>query len=1122
MHHFQVYYSSEEKLPRFITNQNRLLAEILETYIPHSKQLDFLVGYFFFSGFNGIYKEIKDKKLRILVGMNADVTVQNAIREWMDIDSDKPNSGQSIFKIRQLYQEKTKKIINEADIADTQEGENSFKFFVEKLNNGTLEVKKTQKPVHAKMYIFTNTEEHCEGGEYPGKVIVGSSNLSFQGLQGQTEINVTLRDNSDYLEALDIFNKLWDEAIPLVDVSTKDEFFERVIKHTWPDKCPSPYLVYIRVLHEFFKPNSEAIKTPSEITHTGDVQYLNLVYQIDAINEGLSMIKRHSGCIIADVVGLGKSIIGAAIAANLNLTTIIICPPHLKAQWEEFAFDFGLHKYYIVSSGKLEEALDLTLLGINEKLIIVDEAHRYRNENTHDYGLLHKTCIGNKVLLLSATPFNNRPEDIFSLIKLFQIPSYSTIQTVNNLGAAMESLIIEYKKLKKEHAKEMSEAEFKIQAKEISSKIRDILQPVLIRRTRLDLLNDERYKEDLTKQGIVFSDVEPPEEQEYELGPMSDLYIETLNQLSGILDSQSQVFTGARYQPLTYLKDDPNIIEKYRKLFDNTNPQEGQRNMASFMRRLLVRRFESSVYSFKKTLANIITSMNNVKKWYVNFKKIPLYKTSSLPDFDSLEECINEEMDDALFAEGIDDILERILTPQIEKGLILVNADEITDSFINDLNSDIALFTEILSKWNKDDYKNDLKIEGILTRIQESLKKEPNRKIIIFSEFKDTVDYLEEQFKERKLRVIKYTSKTQYSKNIIKLNFDAGIKAEHQKDDYDVLVATDAISEGFSLHRAGTIYNYDIPYNPTRVIQRVGRINRINKKVFDKLNIYNFFPSTTGESLSRTKQITTFKMLLIQSIFGSDTKILTADEITEGYLTEEYKKAKAEVESPSWGIEFKNELRRIQNTEKDIYDKALELPQRCRTGRKAENAIPTAEDLFAGADKKGVMLFSKKSDALRFTFTDENGGSRVLSPLEGISLFKALPNEKSLQTTENFYNLYKQAKAQSGISSERTIRSKNTAELNNKIIFLKKQLANISENSQDIVYLDKLRKITGTLDSLPLYYTKQLLDVDIKKISTTITEFKNLVPEKYINVILEKHDNILNETETILLSEQFI
>jgi superfamily II DNA/RNA helicase len=450
----------------------------------------------------------------------------------------------------------------------------------------------------------------------------------------------------------------------------------------------------------------------------------------------------------------------------------------------------------------------------------------------------------------------------------------------------------------------------------------------------------------------------------------------------------------------------------------------------------------------------------------------------------------------------------------------MVNADELNSDFIKDLESDIALFSDILKKWEQPQYNADPKFNGILTKIQSSIKNEPGRKIIIFSEFMDTVDYLEGKFKENNIRVIKYSSKTRHSKDVIKANFDAGYKSENQKNDYDLLVATDAISEGFSLHRAGTIYNYDIPYNPTRVIQRVGRINRINKKMFDRLNIYNFFPSATGEALSRTKSIATFKMLLIQTIFGSDTKILTADEITEGYLDEEYRKVKAEMESPSWETEYRNELYRIEKNDPETLKKALELPQRCRTGRQAKNIAASASaELFPNGDKNGVMVFSKKGDAYRFSFCNENGGSGIVSTQGGISLFKSPPEEKAQELTEGFYPLYEKAKSVSGTNTEKTTLSKNIIALTEKIKYLKRQLAG---NTEDAQYLDNLHKVSGLLQSLPLYYIKALLDVDIADAKAAVAEFKSLVNEDYIDTILEKDNRIMNEVESILLAEQFI
>ena len=152
------------------------------------------------------------------------------------------------------------------------------------------------------------------------------------------------------------------------------------------------------------------------------------------------------------------------------------------------------------------------------------------------------------------------------------------------------------------------------------------------------------------------------------------------------------------------------------------------------------------------------------------------------------------------------------------------------------------------------------------------------------------------------LKVFKYTSKeaSPANKATIRANFDAGLKSQFQKDDYKVLVATDAISEGYNLHRAGTIFNYDIPYNPTRVIQRIGRINRINKKMFEKLYIYNYFPTDIGEKDTRTKQISTLKMMMIHAIMGEDTKALTKDEELNAFFKERYQAELAKSEERSW------------------------------------------------------------------------------------------------------------------------------------------------------------------------------------------------------------------------------
>ena len=148
---------------------------------------------------------------------------------------------------------------------------------------------------------------------------------------------------------------------------------------------------------------------------------MNLKYQEDAIVKGLEIINKHQGVILADVVGLGKSIIATGIAKNLDLNTIVICPPHLIKSWEGYLTSARVPKT-VVSRGLIKSA-EKSILKKRENLIIIDEAHSFRNDLTSDYLDLHKLCKNNKVMLLSATPFNNKPQDTFNMIKLFQIPT---------------------------------------------------------------------------------------------------------------------------------------------------------------------------------------------------------------------------------------------------------------------------------------------------------------------------------------------------------------------------------------------------------------------------------------------------------------------------------------------------------------------------------------------------------------------------------------------------------------------------------------------------------------------------------------------------------------------------
>jgi len=296
-----------------------------------------------------------------------------------DVDFEVRKLQSSKQTIRKDFMETLTEIFNNTDLFENDKNTETFKIYYKKIKDGTLEIRKTKDPHHAKMYIFSFKDSETEDGNMLGRVITGSSNLTYSGLQGQNEINVQFYKNAEYKDAKNIFETLWDDATILADKEHINDFEDGVIKHIWLEKLPSPYLLYIRCLYEYFHIDTKKrIRTPRDITKD---RFSNLKYQIDAIRLAISTIEKHNGVIVSDVVGLGKSIIGSAVANNLDLKTIVIAPPHLVPQWEDYMNEFRVSFSEVFSRGSIEKALEYYHDKSDESdkwLIIIDEAHNYR------------------------------------------------------------------------------------------------------------------------------------------------------------------------------------------------------------------------------------------------------------------------------------------------------------------------------------------------------------------------------------------------------------------------------------------------------------------------------------------------------------------------------------------------------------------------------------------------------------------------------------------------------------------------------------------------------------------------------------------------------------------------
>ena len=1103
-------------LTTLITNEKeKTMLAALANALQTSDSIDICVGYFYFSGFQMMAKQLKDKKIRILVGLEVDPKlIPDIVKNSRDQDVSfampapwPPTS--SALQLKQNYMDALVGFVNDSDAFDSEDSASIFEMFIEKIKDGSLEIRKTKNPEHAKFYVINNKPEFSQGGDAPGTIIMGSSNLTYNGLLGQGELNDSFRDKSKFNDYKSDFLRKWDSSnsISIVEKENSKEFIDEIKSKLWIYQQPTPYQMYVRVLHELYKKpeNLEKIKTPSKITSEA---FLDFEYQTDAIKIAMDRIEKFDGVIVADVVGLGKSIIGSAVAHNLDMTTIIIAPPHLIPQWEDYKELFRIRGSKVWSSGNIAAIYERYSDSSIPLLFIIDEAHRFRNEDTADYKLLHQICRSNpnnKVILLTATPFNNSPQDVFALMKLFQTPGQSTIRSIDNLSIRFRELIQKYKKLRVDLRKSPS-ADFTKESTEISLEQRRFLEPIVIRRSRLDLEYITRYRKDLERQNISFPKVEGPTLLEYDLKGLGQLYLDTLSQIG---DSEStDGFIGARYKPATYIIERDKFLEKYGSAVDDVDLKVAQTNLSDFMRKLLVMRFESSKFAFRTTLERMIGNNTLIINWWEKLEVVPIMKKGQLPDPDDYS------IEDGEFADDLEAKLEQLRNT---KGLLEIPAEWVDPQFILDVRHDTEVLQTIHDSWFSDPLLEELdpKTDELEAQILRLLKENPERKIVIFSAYADTVNYVSKLLIDRGMTgILSFTAADSSKENRKTLlsNFDAAYALGPQEDDYQVLICTDALSEGVNLHRAGVIINYDIPYNPTRVIQRIGRINRINKKVFDTIHIYNFFPTVLGDSEIRIKAISTLKINLIHNIVGSDTRTLTPEETLQSFhkdefdlqtfFKDEFDNADKSEDDLSWDSVF------IEDYEIAIRDKGLmedieKIPRRSRISR------------TSSSEQRGV-IFSKRGQNSVFVTSTLDSDPEVISTEDALRFFKAKEDEIGAEITSAFAKLF-------GYAKEKLVEKHALAEIRGRraVALQLIEAVRLSLPSAESYCVD-LGKIIKEYDDVSEGTLKDLSQIREKTPEAIYEAIRKLIPESFIRNVLNRVDRMETESEVILLAEEFV
>ncbi len=939
----------------FFTNEKEnTLLEKIEGVFKYKKVhfFDALVGYFRASGYFRIRKFIQQTPhIRILVGINVDKLTYLANQQGLLFN---PNSEQS----QEEFFYEIKKNIQEAKY--DKEVEDGMYQFIEDIVSGRIEMRIHPKQnIHAKIYIFREEVYHPHGY---GSVITGSSNLTEAGLEKNFEFNVELRYDDDIQFATETFERLWAESVE-IDIS----HIEKIKTESYLNTDFTPYEVYLKFLLEYFGKSIDF--DPNSVSDLPK-GYKKLSYQIDAVNDGYSKMMKHNGFFLSDVVGLGKTIVSALIAKKFFFAngfpmhrshTLIIVPPALKEGWERTMTEFKLDNYKIITNGSLHKLKNPSLYD----LVIVDEAHKFRSDTASMYNELQKLCKtktlhadgslhDKKVILVSATPLNNKPEDIANLVYLFQDSKDSTLEE-GNLQRFFREQIDKYKKTKKLKDIELISKEVKA----IYEKIRvKVVEPLTVRRTRTDLMENEAYRKDLEKQNVHFPDVKAPHKIYYQLdAELEALYDKTIRYLNGKGHDTLKYY---RYQAIKYLLSPKK--DKYKKA-DLISIQ-----LAGIMKTLLVKRIDSSFYAFKQSLKRYYQAN---KVMLDMFGKGVIYIAPNLK--------VNELLDEGREDELIQQIEEAQYTdPTIE----VCTPEDFETIFIDGLKQDGQVLKELVEAWDKVTYDPKLDIfineymKGKL--FDKSINQEG--KLVIFSESKETTKYLSDALKANGFnRVLTVQSDNRNDKmSALEANFDANYKGE-KKNDYNIVISTEVLAEGVNLHRANIIVNYDTPWNSTRLMQRIGRVNRIGSTA-KEIHIFNFFPTAKVNNDIELEKKAKMKLFAFHAALGEDSQIYSTDESPESFGLFD----KNVDEERDEKLRYLMWLRQLKEENPDLIKRINKMPLRARVGRKSK-LIPMSTIVF---------IRNKRRDA--FTFIREDGSIEELTFLEAVKEFEARIEEKAI------------------------------------------------------------------------------------------------------------------------------
>jgi len=843
-----------------------------------------------------------------------------------------------------------------------KENKDVVQLLIEFLKKDNVEIRLFEDFLHGKAYIFDD------------RIVIGSSNFTAAGLTRYGELNTWKQESQAIYTRKEWFEKFWNESRDF-----KGDLIKILEDSRFGSRPYTPYEIYIKTLYELQK--DDIVEEKKEGRSTLPDTKVNLAqFQEDAIARIYTRLKKYGGCFVADSVGLGKTWIAKKIIEKIGYyerkNILVVCPAQLCGMWSKEMKKIDV-KENIISQENIasDDFVEKTKRAVGGRLdsielIVVDESHNFRNPLSNrweNFFTLVNDHIAKKdkrpyMLFLTATPINNTPWDLYCQVMLLVLMDGSAFvkENIPDLFKFFRS------------------------AQDNPAMLNDLLNEISIRRTRDYIIENypdafiyvETPEGELKEQKIIFPE-RVLENINYKL---DETYKGMYKEISDTISPEKEENSDPKNK-----KDKKANVEKltmayYRILeyrLEEIKTEEERLALGRMIaiggiyRTILLKRLESSVESFRKSVSNHIIFLEKLKK-HMNAGKL-LTKKSFIRYLMGQDEELDEE--------DLKYILE-------DFDLRKYKAEEL----FRDIDTDIRLLNNLLNKVKTIKPEDDAKLKVLKDRLLELSK---DGQIVLFTYYADTLNYIyheiskDKRFSKLKVEAISGSGET--SKNPLQRE---KMVADFTAKKIDILLSTDVLSEGQNLQSAKYLINYDLHWNPTRMIQRAGRIDRIGSQ-YKKIFVYNFFPEDELEELLKLVEILQNKIISIDKSVGLDQTILGE-----------------EIHPKVFGV-----IRRIKNRdakvfselEKDMFGGGEKFYQPLRDflkNKAAEELEKIPYGVYSGLEKNkvaGIFLYYKYGEDFHFWYLYDLKTKALITNKTGIIDYIACKtNEK--RVIPNFFD----------------------------------------------------------------------------------------------------------------------